>query len=400
MYCSDMEQAPRERVLSAFEARFGGRPRWLVRAPGRVNLLGAHVDYVEGWVLPGAIDRAVWLAARPASGDRGTLEALDLGERGELDPARLPPPASERGGSAGGWLDLPQGVAWALGQRVGSVPPIDVVFGSDLPIGAGLSSSAAVEVAFALAWEAASNVELAGIERAQLGRKVENDYLGVGSGIMDQFASIHGRRGHLLLLDCRTLEHRELRLPQGLAVLVADTGVRRTLAGSSYNDRPEECRRAAELLRRRLPHVRTLRDVCADDLERYGAELPHDLLLRARHAVGECRRVPDGAAALAEGDTVRFGAVMRESHESSRDLYQVSIPELDLLAETAWTLAGCHGARLSGAGFGGCVTLLVDADAIGSVACSLERAFEQRFGKRCVTYAVRIADGASIVQTF
>ncbi|MDH3255575.1 MAG: galactokinase, partial [Acidobacteriota bacterium] len=299
-------------------------------------------------------------------------------------------------GGESGWLDLPRGVAWALAKRCGALPPLDVVFGSDLPMGAGLSSSAAVEVAFSMAWEAAAAIDLDGRERAKLGRAVENDYLGVGSGIMDQYASIHGRAGHLLLLDCRTLEHRHVPMPPGLAVLVADSGVRRALAASDYNDRPSECRQAAELLRRRLPQVRTLRDVTADDLERYGDVLTPPLMSRARHAVGECRRVREGAAALEGDDIEAFGAAMRASHESSRDLYQVSIPELDYLAKTAWSVPGCYGARLSGGGFGGCVTALVDEEAIGEVARRLEQAFEARFGRPCSSYASRFADGAAL----
>jgi galactokinase len=385
----------RSQVLAAFERRFSAPPRWLVRAPGRVNLLGAHVDYVEGWVLPGAIDRSVWLAARPARGNGGIVEAMDLGEAGQIDTARLPLPVPERDEEKSDWLDVPCGVAWALSRMSESPPPIDVVFGSSLPIGAGLSSSAAVEVAFSMAWEAASDTELSGLERAQLGRTVENEYLGVGSGIMDQFVSIHGRSGHLVLLDCRTLEHEHVPLPRGLAVLVADSGVRRTLAGSQFNDRPKECRHAAELLRDRLPHIRTLRDVTEGDLEELGDLLPPSLLLRARHAVGECARVRHGAKALSGGDVEAFGAAMRASHESSRDLYEVSIPELDLLAETAWSSAGCHGARLSGGGFGGCVTALVDEGAGEAVARRLREAFEETFDRPCTTYAAKIGDGAS-----
>lgn len=186
-------------------------------------------------------------------------------------------------------------------------------------------------------------------------------------------------------------------VPDGLAVLVADTGVRRTLAGSDYNDRPAECRLAAETLGRYLPDVRTLRDVSERDLERYGKALTPELLRRARHAVGECRRVPEGAEALLEDDPETFGAIMRASHESSRDLYQVTIPELDLLAETAWEVEGCYGARLSGAGFGGCVTALVEEQALGTVADRLDNAFAHAFGRSCSTYAVTIAEGAAVI---
>lgn len=396
-------QETRQRVLAAFRRRFGGEPEWLARAPGRANLLGAHVDYSEGWVLPGAIDRSVWVAAKPAESDAGrsTLEALDLGDDGlvaELDTEWLAPPVPERksegDGGAAGWLDLPRGVAWSLGRAGRTVHPIDAVFGSDVPIGAGVSSSAAVEVAFFLAWEAAGEFELAGEERARLARRVENDYLGVGSGIMDQFASIHGRENHLILLDCRDLSFSHVPLPDGVAVVVADSGVRRTLAGSDYNSRPDECRRAVERLRPALPRIRTLRDITEEALEEHHELLSPILLKRARHAVCECRRVLDGVEALRAGKPHRFGELMRESHESSRDLYDVSIPELDALAYSAWSAPGCYGARLTGAGFGGCVTALVELEAAASVEKRLKRDFERAFGRECETFVSRIADGA------
>jgi len=405
----------RARVLDGFRRRFGGEPAWLVRAPGRVNLLGAHVDYSEGWVLPGAIDRSIWLALRPAEAPSSTIEALDRGAAGahladitsvsnigdiaKLDTARLPLPVPERDGEAEAtWLDLPRGVAWTLLRAGHHVAPIDAVFGGDLPIGAGVSSSAAVEVAFLMAWEAASGFSLDGLERARLGRRVENDYLGVGSGIMDQLASIHGKAGHLVLLDCRDLGFERIPLPDHVVVVVADSGIRRTLANSDYNKRPEECRRAVDLLRKALPEIRTLRDVTEEDLDRHArALLPSPLDRRARHAVCECRRVLEGAGALRSGDIVRFGELMRESHESSRDLYEVSLPELDALASTAWSAPGCFGARLSGAGFGGCVTALVEVAAAADIERRLRREFARAFGHECETFVATFGDGAAIV---
>ncbi|MCH7665630.1 MAG: galactokinase [Acidobacteria bacterium] len=405
----------RARVLDAFRRRFGGEPAWLVRAPGRVNLLGAHIDYSEGWVLPGAIDRSIWLALRPAEAPSSTIEALDRRAEGAhladitgvsdivdiatLDTARLPPPVPERGGEADGtWQDLPRGVAWTLARAGHHLAPIDAVFGGDLPMDAGVSSSAAVEVAFLMAWEAASGFSLDGVERARLGRRVENDYLGVGSGIMDQFASIHGKTGHLMLLDCRDLAFERIPLPDNVAVVIADSGIRRTLASSDYNRRPEECRQAVDLLRRALPEIRTLRDVTEEDLDRHArVMLPSSLERRARHAVCECRRVLDGAEALRNGSLRRFGELMRESHESSRDLYQVSLPELDALASTAWSAPGCFGARLSGAGWGGCVTALVEEAAAEDVERRLRREFARAFGHECETFVAAFGDGAAIV---
>ncbi|MFQ5526216.1 MAG: galactokinase [Thermoanaerobaculia bacterium] len=399
----------RERVLAAFRRRFGGDPKWLIRAPGRANLLGAHVDYSEGWVLPGALDRAVWLALRPAGGESAVsvIEAADIVDTGtetsnvaELDTEWLPLPVPERSGGAssrnGGWRDIPRGVAWALARAGHAVRPIEAVFGGDLPIGAGVSSSAAVEVAFLMAWEAAGGYGLHGLERARLGRRVENQYLGIGSGIMDQFASIHGRAGQLVFLDCRDLTFEFVPLPDGAAIVVADSGVRRALAESDYNSRPEECRQAVERLREELPAIRTLRDVDEERLEDHGHLLTRILRKRAQHVVGECRRVREGARALREGNPVRFGELMRESHESSRDLYEVSIPELDALAFAAWSSNGCFGARLSGAGFGGCVTALVEVETAGEVERRLRRDFERAFGRPCDTFVSSFGDGASL----
>ncbi|MDE2979432.1 MAG: galactokinase, partial [Acidobacteriota bacterium] len=215
-------------LVDAFRDRFGAEPDVIARAPGRANLLGAHVDYSEGWVLPAAIDRAVWVVARLARGAETRLAALDLGEEAAFDAVEPAPPIAERGGPSS-WVAYPQGLAWALGQRALQVPPIEAVFGGDLPVGAGVSSSAAVEMAFLVAWEHLAGFELDGIERAGIGRQVENEYVGVQSGIMDQFASVHGREGHALLLDCRSLEHEPIPTPEDLVFLVADTGVRRAL---------------------------------------------------------------------------------------------------------------------------------------------------------------------------
>ncbi len=384
-------------LVDAFRSRFGVQPDIVSRAPGRANLLGAHVDYSEGWVLPAAIDRAVWVAARRARGERARLAALDLGEEASFDVAAPAPPVSERGAPSS-WADYPQGLAWALGQRGIEVPPIEAVFGGDLPIGAGVSSSAAVEMAFLVAWEHLAGFELDGIERASTGRQVENDYVGVQSGIMDQFASVHGREGHALLLDCRSLEHELIPTPEDLVFLVADTGVRRALAsGTGFNDRKSECFRAADLLRQHLPRLSTLRDLEPADLDRLRHVLEPPLDRRARHVVTECRRVLDGAEALRHGDLHALGDLMAESHRSSRDDYDVSIEELDVLQEAAAGAEGCYGARLTGAGFGGCVTAITSEAAAGHVRERTAAAFEHRFGRRPEIHTCRVGTGAGIV---
>ncbi len=407
----DSSQAAESRVypdavVDAFTARYARQPEIVVRAPGRVSLLGAHVDYSEGWVITGAIDRAVWLAAAPTSGTRMQIEALDFGDTADLDLDHLPPPLEERGGQQATWIDYPAGVAWAMAEAGKRPPAIDVTFGGDIPIGAGVSSSAAVEMAFLLAWEAllpagADPLAADGPARARLGMRAENGFLGVQSGIMDQFSSLHGAAGRLIFLDCRNLEHELLPLPASASVLVADSGVRRRLVdlgdGQNYNDRRQECMQAVRLLKKTLPGIRTLRDVSAADFELHSHRLPMALRRRARHAIEECRRVREGAGALRVGDLEAFGRLIRQSHLSSRDLYEVSIPETDLLAASAWAVPGCYGARLVGGGFGGCVMVLAESAAVEPVRRAMVRAFEDAFERTPEIFACDIADGARVI---
>ena len=386
-------------LAAAFRNRFGAEPDVLARAPGRVNLLGAHVDYSEGWVLPAAVDRAVWVAARRARRAETRLAALDLGEEAAFRASRPAPPVVARGGSPS-WVNYPQGLAWALGQRGIDPPPIEAVFGGDLPIGAGVSSSAAVEMAFLVAWEELAGFELNGIERAGIGRQVENEYVGVQSGIMDQFASVHGREGHAMLLDCRSLEHELIPTPDDLVFLVADTGVRRALAsGTGFNDRKSECFRAADMLRPHLPGLATLRDLEPADLDRLGHMLEPLLDRRARHVVTECRRVLDGAEALRHGDLHVLGDLMAQSHRSSRNDYDVSVDELDVLQEAAAGAEGCYGARLTGAGFGGCVTAITSEAAADHVGKQTAAAFKRRFGRLPEIHTCRVGNGAGVLDT-
>ncbi len=395
-------RACHDAVASAFAARFGRRPEVVVRAPGRVSLLGAHVDYSEGWVITGAIDRAVWLAAAPARGSTMRIHALDFDQTATLDLARLPPPLVRRDGAKTTWIDYPAGVAWALDEAGMHARAMDVVFGGDLPIGAGVSSSAAVEMAFLLAFEALQPTDAAplavdGAARARLGMRAENAYLGIQSGIMDQFSSLHGAADRLIFLDCRSLDFEHLPLPASTNLLVADSGVRRRLADFDYNDRRQECARAVEILSAGLPGIHTLRDVSLSDFELHSHRLPMTLRRRARHAIEECRRVHEGAAALRAGDLAAFGHLIRQSHLSSRDLYEVSIPEIDLLAAAAWATPGCHGARLVGGGFGGCVVVLAEAAVTGAVRRAMTIAFAEEFGRTPEIFACAIAGGAGVV---
>ena len=376
-------------VAHAFQEQFGHPPTVVVRAPGRVNLLGGHTDYNEGYVLPAAVDRSAWVAAAPLTEPVAHLAALDLGEETSFELAPVPPPG-------GGWADYPRGVAWALAERGLQPVGMEAVLTSDVPVGAGLSSSAAIEVAFAWAWQALSGFELGRTEAALLCQRAENEYVGVRCGVMDQMAAVWGRAGHALLLDCRTLEVEPVPLPEGVAILVADTGVRRELASSEYNRRRQECEEAVRILSRHLPGIRALRDVSPDDFLRLQHHLPEPYRRRARHVVTDNARVLGAVEALRAGDLARMGEAMRLCHESLRDNYEVSSPELDLLAETAWGVPGCYGARLTGAGFGGCVVMLAAEEAVGTLRTALTRAYEARFGRLPTFHVCRAADGVRV----
>jgi len=381
-------------VVEAFRRRYEAEPEVVVRAPGRVALIGAHVDQSEGLVMPAAIDRAVWLAASTRRDETVRLRALDLDEEHELNLLHLPPPVFERGGGVS-WPDYPAGVAWSLQRDGVLLPGIDVAFGGDLPSGAGVSSSAAVEVAFTLAWEALGRFVLPRAEPARVGQRAENHYLGVRSGVMDQFASCYGAADHLVLIDCRTLEHELVPVRPGLAVVVADSGVRRQLADSEFNQRRAECQEALVSLQELIPDIQTLRDVTRADLNRHARSLSPVHSRRARHVVEECDRVRSAARALRQGDLAAFGDLVRQSHVSSRELFDSSLDELDELAAAAWEHPACYGARFMGGGFGGCVAALVDATAADDVSERMQRRFERCFDRNTETFVSRIADGAS-----
>lgn len=385
----------REIVVEAFCDRFGRMPEIVVRAPGRVNLLGAHVDYNEGWVLPAATEQAVWLAASRSQDERTRIRAHDVDlEEDSFSETDL---KSRDASNPVAWFDYPRGVAWVLNKYGYQVEPMEVIFAGDVPIGAGVSSSAAVEVAFLTAWNHLGGLNLDGVALAKLGQKSENEYIGLASGIMDQFASVHGAGGYLVLLDCRTLAHELVPLPESCAILVADSGVRRALASSEYNVRRSQCEDAVNILKSHLPGIRTLRDVAPEDFERLAHHLPIVLRRRAQHVIEECRRVLDGAQYLQRGEIAAFGRLIRHSHISARDLYEVSIPELDLLAANAWQVDGCYGARLTGAGFGGCVVILAHVDAVEEIGLWLQQTYEAAFARTLRIFSTKASDGARVL---
>jgi len=388
-----------DRDLSAtFEGIFHRSPIVQVRAPGRVNLLGEHVDYNQGVVLPVAIDRAVKLAASPTADARVTLNALDLGVQVAFRLSELVKKRDLDGNPLPAWALYPAGVAWSLQDTGLSLSGMQAAYTSDVPIGSGLSSSAAVEVAFAATWQALSGWELDKITLARLCQRAENEYVGVSSGLMDQFASACGVEGHVLCFDTRSLEWEPLPLPPSTAIVIADSGIRRTLAGSAYNDRRAACEQAVDLLRKYLPGIQSLRDVSSVELAAYSTYLPEVIQRRAEHVVKEIHRVDQAMIALRRGDARMFGGFMYASHKSLRELYEVSLPELDCLVEIARSLPGVYGARLTGAGFGGCTVNLVDASQAEVIIQGLHNAYQRRTRRDATIYLCHASNGASAVK--
>lgn len=383
-------------LAHAFERLFG-RPAILQgMAPGRVNLLGEHVDYNEGVVLPAAIDRAVKLAAAPREDRQVTLQALDLGETASFSLDDLIRKTGLDGGPLPSWALYPASVAWSLQDAGFPLVGMDACYTSDIPIGAGLSSSAAVEVVFAAAWQTLSNLALDRIGLARLCQRGENLFVGVNSGLMDQFASAHGVAGHALAFDTRSLEWEAVPLPPGTAMVIADSGIRRALTGSAYNDRRAACEEAVEILKGPLPQIHSLRDVNPAQFAAYRSLLPLVTAKRAEHVIMEIFRVQAAVIALKRQDAQSFGALMFAGHASLRDLYEVSLPELDALVRLARKLPGVIGARLTGAGFGGCTVNLVDAAQAEAFIAGLERDYIDTFGREAQVYLCRASSGVSI----
>lgn len=363
-------------------------------APGRVNLLGEHVDYNGGAVLPMAIDRYVRIEARRQEGGKICIEARDLGRIVEFSVGSLAKKVDTKGRNLPSWALYPAGVAWALLQHGLEVQGIQAVFNSSVPVGAGLSSSAAVEVAFGSLWQAMDGFSLPPLELAKICQLAENKYVGVNCGLMDQFASACGVAGSAVWFDTRTHESKPVKLPENTVIIVADTGVRRGLAGSAYNDRRASCEEALRHFQGFLPTIESLSEVTPADLEKYSAGLGEIPLKRSRYIVLECARMDKALEVLSRQDAAEFGSLMKETHIGLRDDYEVSCPELDAMAEIAWEQPGCYGSRLTGAGFGGCTVSLVQREKAEQFETSLKEGYLGRTGKNAEVYICEAVGGA------
>jgi galactokinase len=378
----------RRSLLVAFSRRFGRAPR-LFRAPGRVNLIGEHTDYNGGFVLPLAISRETVAAAAPRADRLVRVCSLDLGEELCFDLDRPGPPRR------GLWLDYVEGMARSLEGRGVRLCGADLMLRSDVPAGAGLSSSAALEVSVGLALSSVSGREVDPLELALAGQEAEHAYVGTMCGVMDQFVAALGRVGHALLIDCRSLTAEAVPLDTtGVAVVITDTGVRHELAATAYNERRAECEEGVRLLAGRLPGVRQLRDVSVEEFERHGEVLPGVIRRRCRHVITEVARTVAAAGALRRGDLEEVGRLMRESHESLRDDYEVSCEELDVLAEAAWGVEGVLGSRMTGGGFGGSTVSLVRRGRLGEFERAVREEYGRRAGREATVYVSEAAAGA------
>lgn len=363
-----------QQVQQAFIETFGEEPTFIVHAPGRVNLIGEHTDYNDGFVLPMALPYAVWIGLRPRDDRQVRIQSLDFGETAVFSLNHLQRQSAN-------WDEYVKGMAWALQEDGFALSGWEGVMGGDVPIGAGLSSSAALEIAAARAFQAVSGFAWDDKTMALAGQTTENRWMGAQTGIMDQLASAAGPPGHALLIDCRSLETQTVAVPEGTAVIVMDTGTRRGLVDSAYNERRAQCETAACFF-----NVSHLRDVSAAEFADREAELDDLTRRRARHIVLENGRVLETVVALQNNDLARVGRLMNASHASLRDDFEVSSPALDAIVACAQNHPACYGARMTGAGFGGCAVALVQSENAADFIDYVADCYAERGGNTAVFY--------------
>jgi len=373
-----------------FEQLFGG-PSRLYRAPGRVNLIGEHTDYNQGFVMPAAIDLYCWVAIAARSDRRLEIHSSEFGDTVSVD---LNDTALSRRSD---WSDYVVGTALALQNSGFELCGANIVVRGQVPIGSGLSSSAAIEVSTGYALLDVSKARIDLKRLAMVCRQAENEFVGARVGIMDQFISAHGRAGHALLLDCRSLESKALPIPSGVLLGVCNTGVKHQHAAGEYNVRRAQCEEGVRRLSSVLPGIQSLRDVTRFELQQHKSLLPEVIYRRCRHVVTENERVQHAAEALLNGDLRALGALMADSHRSMRDDYEISCSELDTMVEIASAQQGVIGSRMTGGGFGGCTINLIHADAAESFRLLVAAEYEKRTHIRPDIYIVSASDGVHAV---
>jgi galactokinase len=379
-----------EEIVEQFGSLSSGSPR-AFRAPGRVNLIGEHTDYNDGFVMPFALNRDCVTVAALRDDDTVNARALDVNE---IVSFRL---LDECEKQTGGWRDYVEGIIRLLSERHGVDRGLDLVFSSTVPMGGGLSSSAALLTSVGLAYLTLADVEYEREELALVAQQAEHEYVGMRSGIMDQFTAVFGKKDHAMLLDCRSreIEQKPLSTLKGAKFIVCDSKVQHSLASSEYNQRRAQCELGVKILRRQLGNIDALRDVTPEEIENFREELPEIVYRRCKHVVTEDQRVLAAAQALEVGNVERMGELMLSSHQSLRFDYQVSCPELDQLVDAAKEIDGVYGARMTGGGFGGCTVNLIRADVEEVFKQVVSEIYEGTFKIKPEIYAFEAADGAS-----
>ena len=374
---------PTELVIGQFSRRFHRPPTHLIRAPGRVNLIGEHTDYNEGLVMPLAIDLSLVIAVGAREDQWTTVHSLDLDSNAEFSLSNVRNTGS-------GWGEYLKGTGWALQEHGYELAGWDGVLTSSIPIGAGLSSSAALEMATIKAFEVVSGFAWEPIGLARIAQFAENNWVGVNSGIMDQMIVAVGKRGSAVRIDCRSLEYHPVALPEGASIVIVDSGTRRSLVDSAYNERREQCEQAA-----RSFGLRSLRDLDLDRLKAGDQALAPEIFKRARHVVTENERVEMAVAAMQDNDAVRLGAILKDGHTSLRDDFAVSRVEIDSLVEIANARPECYGARMTGGGFGGCVVCLVSSASLDEYVDGVQIRYREKTKIEAKVYITSAQDGVS-----
>lgn len=376
-------------IRELFRRRFDIAPR-IFRAPGRINLIGEHTDYNDGFVLPAAIDLQTVVACSPRNDRRLYVWAVDVMENAAFsldDPA--PPPSAS-------WRSYVEGTLRTIDSLARLEKGANIILSSNVPIGAGMSSSAALEVSIGFAIASVNGLKLGELELAKAGQSAEHNFVGTRSGLMDQYASVFGKQGRALLLDCRSLTSTEIVLDHSeFDIAVCDSGVSHELASSEYNRRRDECEASVDVLRTKYPNIVNLRDVTLTDLDAASGMLSDIQRRRAAHVISENARTISGAEALQQGDLRRFGELMFGSHESLRSDFEVSCRELDVLVESARKVEGVFGSRMMGGGFGGSTISILEKGAISDFRDSVASHYQKLFGREPNIYEVRSANGVS-----
>ncbi|HWF02242.1 MAG TPA: galactokinase [Candidatus Angelobacter sp.] len=379
----------RASLVNEFRQRFGATPR-LFGAPGRVNLIGEHIDYNQGLVMPAAISMGVWAAVAPRTDRKIVVYSRQFTEPFEFE-------LDDTSGKRGQWTDYVQGVVIGLRDAGFLLQGANILIHGKVPLGAGLSSSAALEIATAFALTQLAGKTIDPVELAKLCQKAEDEFVGARCGIMDQFISSLGERAHCLMIDCRSLEYSSLRIPDDVCLVVCNTMVKHTNASSEYNTRRAQCEEGVARLAQLLPNISSLRDVSASQLQQCCLDLPKLIRKRCWHVVSEIERVKDAAQALRQRDLSWFGELMRRSHCSLRDNYEVSCRELDIMVEIASRQKGVIGSRMTGGGFGGCTINLVRRDAAEQFKANIASEYDHATGVTPEIYITEASSGVDEV---